>query len=291
MGTDNGLNLDNLSTDSNNGKFLGVEAVYEWDRHRKYRLGGRLLTSLGVPSRTVTQYLAFFQIGFDVFDSKSEPVVNKTYEQVSESDLQKAESLTPREPVPMAPPQSPPSDSTQDMGYTEPAPDVMSTPAPPEETLEATPTPVPEMKSAEPPVAPGASVPAKKVVLSMGFNDLPFGSNDSRLPTAHQARVKNIGRYLGKNAKAWKKLMVSGHTDERGAAKFNANLSQMRAETVRRLLIEGGAPASKIKAVGLGEAKPIDKAHNEKAWARNRRVELEFLGVTDRNAIQHALDQ
>jgi outer membrane protein OmpA-like peptidoglycan-associated protein len=141
------------------------------------------------------------------------------------------------------------------------------------------------------PVKAKAPVAAKKVVLSMGFNDLPFGSNDTRLPMAHQTRVKNIGRYLGKNKGAWTRLMVSGHTDERGAEKFNVDLSQRRAETVRRLLIEGGAPGSKIKAVGFGESKPMDRGHNEKAWARNRRVELEFQGVKDSATIKQALDQ
>ena len=100
-----------------------------------------------------------------------------------------------------------------------------------------------------------------------------------------------MGRYLSKKKGAWKTLVVSGHTDERGSPKFNMDLSLRRAETVRRLLIEGGVPASRIKAVGYGETKPIDSHHNEKAWARNRRVELEFLKVTDAEAIKHALDQ
>ena len=296
VNSDNGLNIDPLSsTDLNHGKLLGVEALFEWDRMRKYRFGGRWLANVGAPARGLNQFQVFLQIGFDVFSGDEAPVMKKNYEQVSPSDLEKAESLMPKESIPMKTPEPAPEQS-----FSEPAPDVMSTPAPPppESTPEpapvaplpetAAPESIPEPVATVAPVAPRAQ---KKLILSMGFNDLPFGFNDAELPIPHQTRVKNIGRFLAKKNHAWKSLLVSGHTDSRGSKKLNMDLSLRRAETVRRLLIEGGVHSNKVKAIGYGETKPLDSAQNEKAHARNRRVELEFTRVSDAEAIKHALDQ
>jgi peptidoglycan-associated lipoprotein len=282
LGTDYGLNEYLASGLSNNGKFLGLKAAYEWDGKRRYRLGGRWLTGLGVPGRTVQQFVAFFEMGFDWF-GKSTPgeqsVRRPPPEQLAPSDDKTSPPVpegTPGEPLPM-----------EDGGFNEPAPDVMSTPAPPPETAPATEVaPVPVSNAQAVPVGPD-----RKMVLSMGYNDLPFGFNDTRLPPAHEARVKKVGGYLAKNKRAWKSLMVSGHTDNRGSTKMNMDLSLRRAETVRRLLIEGGLSPKKIRAIGFGETKPVDRANNPKAWARNRRVELEFRQVTDAEVVKKALDQ
>jgi peptidoglycan-associated lipoprotein len=242
-----------------------------------------------VPGRTVVQYLAFYQISFDVFGEKIEPAESKTYEQVSPADLERADSLTPKEPIPMAP-RSDSGTSEQNLGYSEPAPDVMSTPAPPEENIDPVATPAPVSGA----VNSGANekpVPAKKLVLSLGTNDLPFGTTDAKLPLAHQARIRNIGKYLLKNQSAWKRLEVSAHTDDRGDDEKNKKTSLKRAELIRKLLMEGGVSGKRVKAYGLGESKPLVRGNNEKAWSRNRRVELEFRDVKDSNLIKKALDQ
>jgi outer membrane protein OmpA-like peptidoglycan-associated protein len=55
--------------------------------------------------------------------------------------------------------------------------------------------------------------------------------------------------------------------------------------------MEGGVSGKRVKAYGLGESKPLVRGNNEKAWSRNRRVELEFRDVKDSNLIKKALDQ
>jgi peptidoglycan-associated lipoprotein len=100
-----------------------------------------------------------------------------------------------------------------------------------------------------------------------------------------------MGKYLGENSQYFKKLFIAAHTDERGSKERNLELSKTRADLVRDFLVEGGAPAGKIQTQGFGESKPIDKRHTEKAWAKNRRVELKFSGVSDSKIIKKALDQ
>ncbi|NBW81301.1 hypothetical protein EBR21_06055, partial [bacterium] len=52
-----------------------------------------------------------------------------------------------------------------------------------------------------------------------------------------------------------------------------------------------GVPAGRMKAVGYGPSRPIDPAQSEVAWARNRRVELNFEGVKDPRWLKDALQK
>lgn len=77
-------------------------------------------------------------------------------------------------------------------------------------------------------------------------------------------------------------LVLEGHTDSRGDADYNMNLSQRRAEAVKAKLVEDyGIPASRISAVGYGETRPIATNETEAGRAQNRRVvgELSYTEV------------
>lgn len=67
---------------------------------------------------------------------------------------------------------------------------------------------------------------------------------------------------------------IIGHTDSSGTDSYNQNLSLLRAEEVKRNLVEEcGVPDAKLVAEGVGEAFPMD-AGNPKADV-NRRVEFQ----------------
>ena len=67
---------------------------------------------------------------------------------------------------------------------------------------------------------------------------------------------------------------IIGHTDSSGTDSYNKNLSKLRAEEVKRHLIDDcGVPDTKLVAVGVGEAYPLD-ANDPKADV-NRRVEFQ----------------
>jgi outer membrane protein OmpA-like peptidoglycan-associated protein len=69
-------------------------------------------------------------------------------------------------------------------------------------------------------------------------------------------------------------VRVEGHTDSRGDAEFNLQLSQSRAEQVARFLTQHGVPADRLVAQGYGESRPVDERETEAGWDRNRRVEF-----------------
>ena len=70
------------------------------------------------------------------------------------------------------------------------------------------------------------------------------------------------------------RMMVEGHTDERGGREYNLALGQKRADAVVKTLVLLGASDSQLEAVSFGKERPADPGHDEAAWAQNRRVEL-----------------
>ena len=70
---------------------------------------------------------------------------------------------------------------------------------------------------------------------------------------------------------------IQGHTDERGDDNYNLDLSNRRAEAVKKYLVDHGVDEKRLEAQGYGETMPIDKNHDENAWAKNRRVDFLIL--------------
>ena len=71
-----------------------------------------------------------------------------------------------------------------------------------------------------------------------------------------------------------KKMVIEGHTDERGGREYNLALGQRRAEAVAKSLVLLGANGNQIEAVSFGKERPAIDGHDEAAWAKNRRAEL-----------------
>ncbi|MEN0064941.1 MAG: OmpA family protein [Myxococcota bacterium] len=69
-------------------------------------------------------------------------------------------------------------------------------------------------------------------------------------------------------------IRIEGHTDERGDAAYNLDLSTRRAAAVRKYLIDRGVAPNRLQAVGLGEGLPLDTRSTREAWERNRRVDF-----------------
>ncbi|MBX2842226.1 MAG: PorP/SprF family type IX secretion system membrane protein [Flammeovirgaceae bacterium] len=89
---------------------------------------------------------------------------------------------------------------------------------------------------------------------------------------SHEALDK-IVHLLEKNGKM--KIEVSGHTDNIGDDKFNKLLSEQRAKSVVKYLIQKGISPNRLKAVGYGETKPIVSNDDEKNGRQlNRRIEI-----------------
>lgn len=70
-------------------------------------------------------------------------------------------------------------------------------------------------------------------------------------------------------------LALQGHADQIGTAEYNLQLSQRRAEAVRRYLVAvHDLPLYRVHILGLGEEKPAEPGRTAEARALNRRVEI-----------------
>jgi peptidoglycan-associated lipoprotein len=82
-------------------------------------------------------------------------------------------------------------------------------------------------------------------------------------------------KYLSDHADA--RVRLEGNTDERGSPEYNIGLGMRRAQAVRQALLLQGASATQITVVSYGAEHPVDPAHNEDAWSKNRRVDIVYL--------------
>jgi outer membrane protein OmpA-like peptidoglycan-associated protein len=76
-----------------------------------------------------------------------------------------------------------------------------------------------------------------------------------------------------------KKIRVEGHTDNVGSGAYNKDLSQRRARSVMRYLVERGRiPAERLESEGYGFERPVASNATATGRAKNRRVEFQILG-------------
>ena len=87
-----------------------------------------------------------------------------------------------------------------------------------------------------------------------------------------RALIESHAKVLAANR--GKRLVVEGHTDERGGREYNLALGQKRAEAVAKSLALLGATEAQVEAVSFGKERPVNEGHDEAAWAQNRRAEL-----------------
>jgi outer membrane protein OmpA-like peptidoglycan-associated protein/opacity protein-like surface antigen len=72
---------------------------------------------------------------------------------------------------------------------------------------------------------------------------------------------------------------VGGHTDSRGDARTNRELSRLRAESVLLYLVGEGIPDTRLRSRGYGEDQPRSGNGTEAGRARNRRIEFKVLST------------
>jgi outer membrane protein OmpA-like peptidoglycan-associated protein len=70
------------------------------------------------------------------------------------------------------------------------------------------------------------------------------------------------------------KLEIGGHTDNVGKAEHNLELSQQRADSVKRYLVGKGSAVERLSAVGYGMDKPLTANKTAADKAKNRRTEF-----------------
>ncbi len=118
-----------------------------------------------------------------------------------------------------------------------------------------------------------AEAPAASASISM---EIQFAFNSDRIEGASAATMGNLAEALKSEQLKARTFQVVGHTDGVGSASYNMRLSQMRATSVKRFLVDHGVQASRLSASGTGANDLLNKA--DPAAAENRRVEIVASG-------------
>ena len=75
---------------------------------------------------------------------------------------------------------------------------------------------------------------------------------------------------------------ISGHTDSRGTAAWNAILSKHRAESIKKYLVDHGIDARRIASVtGEGPNRPVADNKTKEGRSKNRRVEISSVAPVE----------
>jgi peptidoglycan-associated lipoprotein len=106
--------------------------------------------------------------------------------------------------------------------------------------------------------------------------DVRFDYDKFNLKDDARAILKKHADWL--NSKKDVMIVVEGHCDERGTAEYNLALGERRANAAAKFLTDMGIDAKRIKTLSYGEELPLDKGHDEAAWARNRRAHFDASG-------------
>ncbi len=106
--------------------------------------------------------------------------------------------------------------------------------------------------------------------------NVPFESNSSALTPQASAQLTQLQIALTSASLGKDRFIVAGHTDAKGSAAYNKQLSLRRAEAVRSYLVAKGIDAARLDAVGYGSERLLTPDRPDDA--SNRRVEIRDLG-------------
>jgi OmpA-OmpF porin, OOP family len=102
--------------------------------------------------------------------------------------------------------------------------------------------------------------------------DVKFKFNKADIVTEYDSELLTFADVLKKYPDLH--VIIEGHTDNVGTAKYNKTLSQKRAENVKKYLVDKlGIDASRLKTIGYGFEKPIASNKTAEGRKKNRRVE------------------
>lgn len=105
---------------------------------------------------------------------------------------------------------------------------------------------------------------------------IEFAYNSDKILPKSKPYLDEVGKMLNFSNLSNKKLMIEGHTDAKGSKFYNVILSQKRADSVKRYLVENFQISNqRLMVSGKGESEPLKG--KDPLSAQNRRVQLKGM--------------
>ncbi|QUX95672.1 thrombospondin [Marinomonas sp. CT5] len=110
-------------------------------------------------------------------------------------------------------------------------------------------------------------------LLSVELNVL-FDTGKADIKPRFYSELKKLATFLQEHPTST--VVIEGHTDNKGSAELNRELSQKRATAIADVLVDRfRIKADRVKAIGYGENRPIADNDTENGRKQNRRVVAE----------------
>jgi outer membrane protein OmpA-like peptidoglycan-associated protein len=147
-----------------------------------------------------------------------------------------------------------------------------------EEATKFVPAAAPEPTAAPAPASTEKASCEGAVGKLLADDAIRFDPNSAEISKSAYGLIKKLADAakpcVASNAMA---LVISGHTDNQGSPKSNLDLSQRRAETVRKAFAALGLNAEAMSAKGFGESQPVADNRSEKGRLANRRIAFDWI--------------
>jgi outer membrane protein OmpA-like peptidoglycan-associated protein len=103
--------------------------------------------------------------------------------------------------------------------------------------------------------------------------DITFDYNSATVSARSQPAVQALGKALSSDDLKGSTFIVAGHTDAAGSDAYNQDLSERRADSIKRTLVEKfGIAGTDLVTVGYGKSRPKDPSRPMDP--ANRRVQV-----------------
>jgi OmpA-OmpF porin, OOP family len=155
------------------------------------------------------------------------------------------------------------------------------------EVKAATPPPPPPEPPPPPPepVKAPEPAPAPKALGRVSMHDgkldiaeeIQFDKGGSVIKPESNGLLDDVAKAFKENEAKIPKLEIAGHTSAEGDPAANMKLSQARAASVMKALVERGIDKTKLISKGYGQTKPIGDNNDAAGRVKNRRVEFNIL--------------
>jgi peptidoglycan-associated lipoprotein len=123
---------------------------------------------------------------------------------------------------------------------------------------------------------PAVETPAGPVHEVAALRDVYFDFDSAQINEQGRQALEFNATWMQRNAAA--KVLIEGHTDQRGSTAYNLALGERRAIATRDYLVTLGVPKSRLSTISYGKERPADPGSNEAAWAKNRRAHFVVIG-------------
>jgi outer membrane protein OmpA-like peptidoglycan-associated protein len=133
-----------------------------------------------------------------------------------------------------------------------------------------------------------ASAPSVRMVDRAGGRSpiATFSVAQAAIKPADKVYLEKLSKALADNKQLFDKVSVHGFADVSGSSNLNQQLSALRAENVRKEILNlSRLESEKIGAIGEGAT------NSTKVISADRRVELEFTGVKDEAKLREAISK